>query len=103
MEDQQAAFLTPFQVDNLHHAAAPIGGFSKDHSDRFEILDSNVEGVDSLPEENAHLRWYDTQIEALFAFNYFAQQKCDVLLLNDMAEDFWSHCLCVGKELVFEN
>jgi hypothetical protein len=92
-------FLTPFQVDNLHHTAAPISGFSKDHSDRFEILDSNVEGVDSLPwdAEDADFYWYDTQLEWFFAFNYFCQQtpdRLDVFLLNDMEEGISCYCLC---------
>ena len=98
MEDQQAVFLTPDQIENLHHTEAPVSGFSKHQPNRFEILSSNVEGVDALPAEDAHLRWYDTQLESLFAFNYFSEQKYDCLLLSDMAKGGSYYCLCVGKD-----
>ena len=76
--------LTNEQIENLHHTS--MKSFYHKQPERFEIMDHAGKALRDIDDEKAHLRWYKSQLEALFAFNYFAK-KHNVALLWDMAEN----------------
>ena len=76
--------LTDKQIEDLHHTAC-ASFFSKQQK-RFEILDTCGTKPQDIKDDQAHMRWYENQLEALIAFNYFSKQH-NVVLLWDMAEN----------------
>ena len=76
--------LTDKQIEDLHHTLCP--SFFRKQQERFEILDTCGIKPQDIKDDQAHMRWYENQLEALLAFNYFSKQY-NVALLWDMAEE----------------
>ena len=83
--------LTDKQIEDLHHTLCP--SFFRKQQERFEIFDTCGTKPQDIKDSQAHMRWYESQLEALIAFNHFSKQY-NVALLWDMgAEPEPQYCL----------
>ena len=93
------SMLTNEQIEDLHHTVCPSFFRKQQFADeidairenikpeeRFEILDTCGTKPQDIKDSQAHMRWYENQLEALIAFNYFSKQY-NVALLWDMGAD----------------
>ena len=82
--------LTDKQIEDLHHTSCQ--SFFNEQRDRFEIylasFSSNTRNTEEFSDEDWHFRFYNTRIEALFAYNYFSQET-ETMLLWDMGKEEW--------------
>ena len=73
--------LTNEQIENLHHTS--MQSFYHKQPERFEIMYIAGKAPRIIEDEHSHLRWYESQLEALFAFNYFAKiHRLSLLLIS---------------------
>lgn len=83
--------LTDKQIENLHHTSS--ASFYFEQSERFEILDGEIS---EMNDENFHMRWYENQLEALFAFNYFSARHETTLLWDTAKNPTQQYCLRIA-------
>jgi len=102
--------IKPHQIENLENSSC--SGFLNSQFDRFEIYESKQGETDyslpkkeqakrelwiakNFPDNQCVMKFYDEQLEALFAFNHY-NKKHKALLLWDLkshGEGGWAVCI----------
>jgi hypothetical protein len=85
--------LTDRQIENLHHCRAR--SFLNEQVERFEVMERSPTDDGDWSDGGAQMRWYGNQVEALFAFNYFARRHKVRLLFDTAGGALDTHCLCI--------
>jgi hypothetical protein len=80
--------LTNKQLENLSHTKC--GSFLVSQYDRFEIFESNEATMiaDEFPDNECVIEFYESRLEALFAFNHYKKSH-KTLLVWDMDMENW--------------
>lgn len=75
--------LTNKQIEDLYHTGA-AGWLYKDQFNRFEIHDGKeAKNLDFY--KKGSMLFYESQLEACFAFNYYSKKYPNTLMLWDMS------------------